>query len=270
VKALSHFWGCLDQIDLMGTGTPYDSQFFAIQRAGSLRSASVIVPIVNDLIAPRSVCDVGCGVGTWLRTWSDLGVSQICGLDGDYVDESELMIDRRFFIRHDLRRALPGIGTFDLALSLEVAEHLPADRAESFVTDLTSLAPVVLFSAAIPKQGGTVHINEQWQDYWADLFKARGFTAFDVVRPLIWNDERVDRWYSQNAILYCREELAQNYPALSIARVLPLSLVHPKQYIERSNEYNVSESWALLRHSLRRAGLQRLRKLVGWYTPGGG
>ena len=250
-------------MQLMDAATPYDSRFFTTQRASSFRSANVIVPIINDLIAPRSVCDVGCGVGTWLRAWSDLGVSQICGLDGDYVDQAQLMIEKQFFLRHDLRRTLPSIGTFDLVLSLEVAEHLPADRAESFIADLTTLAPVVLFSAAIPNQGGTNHINEQWQDYWADLFKARGFTAFDVVRPLIWNDERVDRWYSQNAILYCREELAQNYPALSIARVLPLSLVHPKQYIERSDEYEVSESWALLLNSLRHAVVRRVGKFVG-------
>jgi SAM-dependent methyltransferase len=250
-------------MQLMDAATPYDSRFFTTQRAGSFRSANVIVPIINDLIAPRSVCDVGCGVGTWLRAWSDLGVSQICGLDGDYVDQAQLMIEKQFFLRHDLRRTLPSIGTFDLVLSLEVAEHLPADRAESFIADLTTLAPVVLFSAAIPNQGGTNHINEQWQDYWAELFEARGFTPFDVVRPLIWNDERVERWYRQNIILYCREEVARKYPALSAARVLPLSLVHPKQYIERNDEYNVWESWALLQNALRRAGIRRWRKLVG-------
>jgi SAM-dependent methyltransferase len=244
----------------MGTATPYDNEFFRKQRAGSFRSANVIAPIIKHLIAPRSVCDIGCGVGTWLRVWSDLGLKEIRGLDGDYVDGSQLLIDRKFFLRHDLRQTLPSIGTFDLAVSLEVAEHLPPDRAESFIADLTSLAPAVLFSAAIPMQGGTDHINEQWQDYWAELFKAQGLTPFDVVRPLVWNDERVDRWYRQNAILYCREEVARRYPALSAARVLPLSLVHPKQYIERSDEYNVSESWALLLNSLRRAAVRRVGK----------
>jgi hypothetical protein len=83
-------------------------------------------------------------------------------------------------------------------MSLEVAEHLPPDRSNSFIAELTALAPVALFSAAIPQQGGTDHINERWQSYWAGLFKKRGFSPLDVIRPAVWENDAVERWYRQN------------------------------------------------------------------------
>ena len=247
----------------MKSTTPYDSAFYSSQRSGSHRSADIVVPLVNEIIAPRSVCDIGCGVGTWLSIWRDRGVSDICGIDGDYVDRSQLMIEASKFVCADLRQPLSLDRSFDIALSLEVAEHLPAQRAESFVGELASAAPVVLFSAAIPKQGGTDHINEQWQDYWAKLFRGHDFTAFDCIRPIVWNDERIERWYRQNIILYCRNDKIADYPALMTSRTMPLSIVHPQQYIERSQEYNVYESLAFLKSSLRRAAERRLHRLTG-------
>lgn len=246
----------------MKNNNPYDSAFYSGQSSGSHRSAEIVAPIVNSIIAPRSVCDVGCGVGSWLSVWRDLGIDEICGIDGDYVDRSQLMIDASKFVCSDLRRPLSLKKTFDLALSLEVAEHLPPDRGSSFVAELTSIAPVVMFSAAIPGQGGTDHINEQWQDYWAELFRSHGFTAFDCIRPAVWNDARVERWYRQNIILYCRNDKIADYPLLKTPSTMPLSIVHPNQFAERSQEYNVYESLAFLTGSLRRATERRLRRLL--------
>src|SRR6185437_3265527 len=92
---------------------------------------------------------------------------------------------------------------FDLACSLEVAEHLPRERASDFVGLLTRSAPIVLFSAAIPGQGGNHHINEQWQSYWSELFRSRSFQAFDCIRPIVYGNPAVDWWYRQNTIVYC-------------------------------------------------------------------
>jgi SAM-dependent methyltransferase len=246
----------------MKYSNPYDSAFYAGQRRGSHRSAELILPIVKEIISPRSVCDVGCGVGSWLSVWRDLGVDDIRGMDGDYVDKSQMMIDPGKFVYSDLRRPLLFDRSFDLALSLEVAEHLPPDRGKSFVAELSSAAPVVLFSAAIPGQGGTDHINEQWQEYWADLFRARGFTPFDCIRPIVWNNKQIERWYRQNIILYCRNDKIADYPLLSTVVTMPLSIVHPQQYTERSQEYGVHESLSFLTGSVRRAAERRLRRLL--------
>ena len=58
---------------------------------------------------------------------------------------------------------------FDLALCLDVTEHLPRECADPLVTLLTSLAPVVAFSAAIPVQDSYNHVNCQWPAYWFRL-----------------------------------------------------------------------------------------------------
>jgi hypothetical protein len=84
---------------------------------------------------------------------------------------------------------------YDLAICLEVAEHLPVSSAGTLVDSITRASDLILFSAAIPLQTGTHHINEQWQDYWAALFDQRGFVASDIVRPAIWGRPDVRWWY---------------------------------------------------------------------------
>jgi hypothetical protein len=120
-------------------------------------------------------------------------------------------------------------------MSLEVAEHLPASAANGFVDTLTRLAPVVLFSAAIPHQLGDGHINEQWQGYWIEKFAARGFRAVDCLRPTIWNDRRIEYWYRQNIFMFASEEGLKKHAALRAflekARPLPTDLVHPEAFV---------------------------------------
>jgi hypothetical protein len=117
-------------------------------------------------------------------------------------------------------------------VSLEVAEHLPESRAASFVADLCRLAPVVLFSAAIPGQGGTGHVNEQWPGYWADLFGARGYSVSGALRWRIWNDCRVCNWYSQNMLVASIEPgLLTELFYHPLAE--PIPVVHPILYEAR-------------------------------------
>jgi SAM-dependent methyltransferase len=186
--------------------TPYSANFFAVQQGGSVESAEVIVPLVLSLFDVRSVVDVGCGVGGWLHTFERNGISDYLGIDGDYVPTDMLKIPAANFRARDLTRLVDIGRSFDLACSLEVAEHLPQRCADSFVAALTECAPVILFSAAIPRQGGTAHINEQWASYWAAKFERRGYMAVDCIRPSIYGNQQVAWWYRQNAIVFCRPE----------------------------------------------------------------
>lgn len=173
----------------------YDRGFYDTIRAGTRSSAAVVAPIVYDIVHPGSVIDVGCGEGWWASAFAECGASRVLGVDGGYV------ADRRVdFTPADLNDPLPELGRFDLAVSLEVAEHLSPSRAAGFVADLCDLAPVVLFSAAVPGQGGTGHINEQWPGYWADLFAGNGYRVSGAIRWRIWNDDRVENWYRQNLL----------------------------------------------------------------------
>ena len=187
-------------------------------------------------VQPNTVIDVGCGVGTWLAVLAENGVADVWGIDGDYVDRALLQIPEERFLPHDLTKPVHLERRFDLVLSLEVAEHLPADSAPTLIDSLVSLGPVILFSAAIPYQGGTHHVNEQWPEYWARHFAARGYVPVDCVRRQIWQLDDVQWCYAQNILLFVergylnsnsflRRE-AENTPPT------PLSLVHPAKYLD--------------------------------------
>jgi SAM-dependent methyltransferase len=236
--------------------TPYSGRFFRERQNGARSSARVVVPLVLAATGARSVVDVGCGVGTWLAVFRELGTERILGVDGDYVDPAQLEIPADHFLAHDLREPLHLDERFDLAVCLEVAEHLPAAAATRLVADLTGLAPVVLFSAAIPGQGGTGHVGERWQDEWAELFAEREYDPVDLVRPAIWEDPAVDEWYAQNMLLYVARSEARRFPRLAAAG-LPLRIVHPRVHAAQAIEPGVRPAAARLAGALRRAAARR-------------
>jgi len=215
---------------------PYTEQFYENQKQGSRQSAQEIVPLVLALIQPKCVIDIGCGVGTWLSVFREYGVADIVGVDGEYVDRRKLVIPQDRFFPWDLKTPLRMDRQFDLAMSLEVAEHLPSADAENFVETLTRLSSVVLFSAAIPFQGGTEHLNEQWPEYWAKFFQAREYAVIDCLRKKVWNNGNVEWWYAQNILLFARQSCLTNHPLLQHEQQNtvspPLSLIHPKKYLE--------------------------------------
>lgn len=191
-------------------------------------SASRILPEVFKFIKPNSILDIGCGIGTWLSVAKDLGISDVLGVDGDYVNSDLLIkyIKKDEFHSHDLRQPLDLGRKFDLCLCLEVAEHLPQEAAEVLVQTLVCHADYILFSAAIPGQGGQNHLNEQWPEYWEKLFNRYDFVFFDILRPLIWNECDVDFWYKQNLFLI----VTKQNDLFKADRNNVLSLIHPELF----------------------------------------
>jgi SAM-dependent methyltransferase len=242
----------------------YDRRYHAEHRPGALASARVMVPHVMRLVEPRSVVDVGCGLGAWLAVFGEHGVSERLGVDGPDVPPDELMIPASSFLASDLSRPMRLQRTFDLALSLEVAEHLPAGSAAAFVESLGELSPVVVFSAAIPLQGGTGHVNERWQTYWAGLFADRGFDAVDALRPIVWDDQRIEWWYRQNTIVYVKRQRLAGYPLLAEARARAgdrmLDLVHPVLLEKRNRRPLRPLPSAEVMRSWVRAGREAVRR----------
>jgi SAM-dependent methyltransferase len=236
----------------------YNNEFFDVMRMHARRSALRIVPKVLEFVQPTSVIDVGCGTGDFLAIFQEQGIKDILGIDGNYA-RSSLVISPESFIPCDLCQPFTLDRTFDLAISLEVGEHLPLQSASSFISSLTCLAPVVLFSAAIPYQGGNSHVNEQWPEYWADLFKEQGFVAIDALRADIWHDTEISFWYRQNLLLFCNEEtLASNEKlarAYQMTKPGVLSLVHPEMYLQCN-----SRSQRAVRHMLTSFGRLRAAK----------
>lgn len=193
----------------------YDSGFFDTYVNGALESARVVAPLVCELVRPERVLDVGCGRGAWLRALSEVGVRFVTGVDGDYVGgDARLLIPPESFVSADLSRLTEIPGKYDLALCLEVIEHLSPQAGRNIVAVLTEAAPVVLFSAALPGQGGTGHVNEQWPEYWQRLFDARGYRMLDPIRPQIRSDGRVAWWYRQNLLVFASEKAISSNPRL--------------------------------------------------------
>jgi SAM-dependent methyltransferase len=195
----------------------YDSQFFENIEGPAFRSADVIVPLVLNLVPAKSVVDVGCGRGAWLKVFQQHGIGEIAGYDGQYVDSSDLLIPKDNFHPVDLSKHFKVAGRFDLAVCLEVAEHLPTGCSRRLVNTLCDAADVIVFSAAVPGQRGTCHINEQWPEFWRLLFARRGFERIDCVRPEIWDNRAVAGWYRQNIYLFASEKGRENYPMIAQA-----------------------------------------------------
>ncbi|MGA8144854.1 MAG: methyltransferase domain-containing protein [Candidatus Acidiferrales bacterium] len=223
-----------------------------------LRSPAVVVPLVVSLLHPKSVVDVGCGVGHWLSVFKAHGVERVLGLDGKHIEPKWLVIPTDTFRSIDLARPFRLKENFDLAVCLEVAEHLPNTSAAGFVESLVRLAPAILFSAAIPMQGGTQHVNEQWPDYWRNLFQGFGYRRLDLIRKSIWKNPDVKFWYRQNIFLFVSEDLlAKNLLFQEAAREADdLLLVHGSTLREllglRSAARNLSiGTWRLLKRKTR-------------------
>jgi SAM-dependent methyltransferase len=223
----------------------YDRDFYA-NREKNKQAAKVIISIVQEYIRPVSVVDVGCATGVWLAAFKEAGVHDILGIDGDWVPTDMLEIPKDAFCVADVATPIQVGRHFDLAVCLEVVEHLPEDSAATIVRSLTELSSNILFSAAIPFQGGVGHVNEQWPDYWAWRFREFGYRPVDCIRPRIWNDARViDNSYhfAQNVLLFTHErnlfDNARLAEAAKQTEGFPISLVHPRFFLDHADPAHI-------------------------------
>lgn len=180
----------------------YNDTFFDYINQSARASAKPLIALLFPMIQPQSVIDLGSGRGVWLDEWQRAGADDVLAVDGDYVNRDELAVARENFLAADLTIPVKTDRRFDLAQSLEVGEHLPTEASETLVDSLTAASDRVLFSAAVTGQGGEFHVNEQPLSFWQDLFAARGYVAFDCVRPHLKDNKDVAPWYRYNSILY--------------------------------------------------------------------
>jgi SAM-dependent methyltransferase len=183
----------------------YSTDFYDYIDAGSRASAQTVARLLLGEMKIRSLLDVGSGHGAWAAEWIKAGVTDVIAVDGDYVRRDQLAIPADKFVAHDLATPLDLGRRFDLVQSLEVAEHLPAENAADFVGNLVRHGNVVLFSAAVPHQGGEHHVNEQPPQYWRELFAKHGFEVFDWVRPRLAGQRQVKAWYRFNTFIYANQ-----------------------------------------------------------------
>lgn len=247
----------------------YSVDFYDDLGSTAAPAARKILPLILDIVPVQSVIDFGCGDGGWLSVLrNEFSVTDVLGLDGPWVEESQLQVPVENFRCVDMDKRIEVEGRYDLAISLEVAEHLPARRAVGFVEEITQTAPVVLFSAAIPGQRGVHHVNEQWQSYWADLFAKRGYRSVDIVRGAVWTDPQVAVWYKQNTLLYASSDALNEYPRLASAvdgiQAKPLDIVHPELFAraERNDSLGLGGWIRMAPGAVRKSIGRRIKKYL--------
>jgi SAM-dependent methyltransferase len=230
--------------------TRYNESYYSYIYAGATRSAGIVLPLVLETFPIGSVADFGCGQGAWLAVWRQLGVLDVVGVDGDYVDSRSLLIPPTCFRPADLQRPVALGRTFDLVQSLEVAEHLPESCAATFVDTLTSHARLVLF--------------------WKRLFAERDYAMIDVIRPRLRLDRRIEVWYRYNTFVFARRDLLHTIAHQMSSCIIPdgaeVPDVSPFSYRMRKRLIRLfpvkmssacavlKKHWYLMRHPVPRSG----------------
>ena len=182
-------------------------------------NADVMAEILWRYYQPRSVIDLGCGLGFFLKACAARG-AEISGVDGDWVDPGDSVIPGPARRNADLNAPYEEARRYELAATIEVAEHLKPERSEGFVDDLCALSDVVLFSAGIPDQAGVDHINLRFQGDWAEMFAARGYACYDPIRRRLAGFDQALPWLVQNVLLYVKEGAPVD-PLLAEHRIVP-------------------------------------------------
>jgi SAM-dependent methyltransferase len=223
----------------------YNKDFY-VDREKVLESARIIVPLVLKLISPKSVIDIGCGTGEFLNVFRQEGIKDVLGVDGDWVNKDKLMFLPEFFMSFNLEEDLILDRRFNLVVCLETAEHLKKESAERFVKNLTELGDVILFSGAIPGQGGIGHLNEQLASYWVNLFSKEGYVVIDVIRKQIWNSKNVSFYYKQNTLLFVKRKILNKNPVLKKAfEETPqgfIDIIYPDLYLGMAKKQEMLKS----------------------------
>jgi cyclopropane fatty-acyl-phospholipid synthase-like methyltransferase len=223
----------------------YNNSFFDELTNNSYTSGKKILSILSNLVKFESMIDIGAGLGPWTKAFIELKNKHNCiAIDGDYVQKNKLLIPEENFISIDVSKPFDLKKKFDLAISMEVGEHLPHASSKDFIESITKHADVVLFSAAIPGQQGTYHINEQYPEYWAAIFNSLGYTTVDLIRDIIWDDTTIDRWYRQNTLLFIKDTELYKYPTLALKKEKEkLTKIHPEAFEYFSKRSSSLQTW---------------------------
>ena len=197
------------------------------------KDADHIVPFLIKIFNPSSVADIGCGLGHFLKAFIDAGIKDVTGVEGPWLDETKLVIGKELVLIKDLEQRFDLKRRYDMVLCLEVAEHLNKDSAEQLVEILTSHSDVIIFSAAIPGQGGQNHVNEQWIGYWESLFNKHEYKMYDIIRPYIWNIPEIFWWYRQNIIVCIKSTAEIKFKSGPVN-----DYIHPELFLSKVSEVN--------------------------------
>jgi len=182
----------------------YDARFFQNTVKFEKPSARAVADILIRQFNLRSVIDIGCGCGVYLKEFEKKGI-EILGYDGSPAAVKASLVGNKIKL-HDLCQPLKLKKKFDLCLCIEAAEHLPLSCADTLIDALVALAPKIIFTAATPGQGprSIGHINEQPHSFWVVKFKAKQFALDKKLTAKIkreMKEKKVVWWVVKNLMV---------------------------------------------------------------------
>lgn len=189
------------------TTAGYDVAYYQTINAEEAEQAARLAGVLIWKYQPKSALDIGCATGLYLKPFLDASI------DGYGIDNAEATIDAAVMMVPkgrikiaDITKASIGHRA-DLAMCLEVLEHIPESGAAAAVKHIAESSDVIIFSAAQPGQGGHGHINCQPKEYWQDLFTARGYVRRledeDYIRTIMAAGYHMG-WLTNNLMIFGR------------------------------------------------------------------
>jgi len=160
----------------------YKERFFARRDSLSWRAKPVCDAIVT-VINPKSVIDVGCGIGDYVAYFANNFNVSAWGIEGS-INAVKYFKHPHIFVR-DLRDEIKLDMSFDLVVCFEVAEHIEPKYANQFLRNLVTFSDHILMSAASPNQGGHYHVNCQPREYWVKRMNHFGYKHNDIIVNMI-------------------------------------------------------------------------------------
>ncbi len=168
-----------------------------------------IAQAILDEYHPKTIIEFGCGNGELSKALAGAGLV-VTALDG-YSTPDFSGFDSIEFQKVDLNNPAQAISfltsmnkKFDVAVCMEVAEHLNPDVSQQLIELLTMSSDIIIFSAAVINQDGDGHINCRSRIFWHEIFEQRGFFAADTIRQKIRENDKVGKWYRLNTIDYVK------------------------------------------------------------------
>ena len=198
-------------------------------------SNKVLTHLFKSAIQIKSIKDVGCGEGEWFNSKVlNEGKYDLFAYDlpeAIALAKSKSKIDIKF---HPINLEFIEINIFadtDVTIFTEVAEHLTEECAKKIINFICDTSKIVIFSGAIPGQGGYNHINEQPLKYWIQLFEVNNFIPVDFLRPIIREEKSVPFYYRNNLFLFIKNSDEVKYNHFKNFDEFDKQIVRSDQYI---------------------------------------